>query len=758
SEDRAFSRQDTLYIIVSSPDIDFTNLNESDYKLHPHSDTDELRGHLTNHSDGSYTAKISLSNSNPSQSFWELEVEINDHAGNEFRSNVAITITADGNPPIAGTGEPIEVRGFISEILTDQIVVNGLTFNVDGQTDISGKDHQSLALADLKVGLQVEVKALTQNDSSLLAIRIKLEDEKNKENIEVKGFVKFVGQDSLVVDGLVFFVDANTDIRDRDGNTILLSGIVVGAFVEVKGRLNVDGTLLADRIREEDDDGSAIELELKGFVEEITDSTITIAGKTFSVDSLAKILDRDKLPLLFSQLQVGTFVEVKGKFRADGLLWVVRIKIKNASGTEVELKGVVEALSQTEITVKGMVFSLDSATVFLDHSRNPSDISTLQVGQFVEVKARRQPDGSLRAVRIKLEDDHENEVELKGAIVSITGNSITLFNVTFVIDSTTEILDNLKNPITLADLQVGMIVEAKGKLGANGTVLAKRIKIEDHANDEIEIKGTIEALRTDGLTVAGHDFGVNDKTIVLNREKQAIAFTDLQVGLFVEIKARRQPDGSLLAVRIKLEDQGGIQVKLRGSITSISGDTVVVESVAFLTDAATQFLGHDNSALVLSDFNVGDFVEAESETLAGGLPVLKKLKKENFVALQGQIQGVSNSQFTILAANIVFDANTFIAGSFNQSADASEIVAGTQVLVRGSVSGSGEVLASSVIITSSTVTGIETPDTGLLPADFVLEQNYPNPFNPRTTLLYRIRSATPQRVVLRIYNLLGQEV
>ena len=83
---------------------------------------------------------------------------------------------------------------------------------------------------------------------------------------------------------------------------------------------------------------------------------------------------------------------------------------------------------------------------------------------------------------------------------------------------------------------------------------------------------------------------------------------------------------------------------------------------------------------------------------------------------------------------------------------------GTQVLVRGSVAGSGEVLASSVIITSSTITSVKGPDTGLLPGDFVLEQNYPNPFNPSTTLRYRIRSATPQRVSLRIFNLLGQEV
>ncbi|MFQ5628114.1 MAG: DUF5666 domain-containing protein, partial [bacterium] len=700
SDDRAFSRQDTIYLKVSSPDIDFTNLNDSDFKLHPHSDNGEIRGNLTSHSDGTYTAKIALANTNPSQSFWELEIEINDHAGNEFRAKIAITITADGNPPSAGTGEPIEIKGFISEILANQISVHGLTFQVNDQTEISGKDHQALTFADLKAGLQVEVKALTQNDGSLLAIRIKLEDDKNKDKIEVKGFVKAVGQDSLVVEGLVFFVDGNTEIIGHGGQAILLSDIIAGLFVEVRGRFRADGSLLAERIKLKDNDGGAIEIELKGFIEEITDSTITIGGKTFSIDSLVTILDNDKLPMLLSQLRVGMFVEVKAKFRADGRLRVVRIKIKNAPGMEVELKGIVEAISQTEITVKGLTFALDSATVFLDHSRQPSDLANLHLGQFVEIKGRRLPNGSLVAVRIKLEDEHENEIELSGAIVAITSNSITLFNMTFAVDSTTEILDNFKRLITLADLQVGMIVEVKGRLDANGKVTARRIKIEDHANDEIEIKAKIEALRADGLTAAGHDFTVNDKTLVLNREKQTIAFTDLQVGQFVEIKARRQPDGSLLAVRIKLEDQGGIEVKLRGSITAISGDTVVVESVAFLTDAATQFLGHDNSALALSDFSAGDFVEAESESFVNGLPLLKKIKKENFVALQGQIQSVSNSQFTILAANIVYDTNTFIAEQFNQATDASAIVEGVQVLVRGSVSGSGEVLASSVIITS----------------------------------------------------------
>jgi len=43
-----------------------------------------------------------------------------------------------------------------------------------------------------------------------------------------------------------------------------------------------------------------------------------------------------------------------------------------------------------------------------------------------------------------------------------------------------------------------------------------------------------------------------------------------------------------------------------------------------------------------------------------------------------------------------------------------------------------------------------------LPDSFVLEQNYPNPFNPSTTIRFSV--VETGRVVLKVYNLIGQEV
>ena len=44
----------------------------------------------------------------------------------------------------------------------------------------------------------------------------------------------------------------------------------------------------------------------------------------------------------------------------------------------------------------------------------------------------------------------------------------------------------------------------------------------------------------------------------------------------------------------------------------------------------------------------------------------------------------------------------------------------------------------------------------LVPSDFILAHNYPNPFNPITTIRYAIPQA--ERVTLRVYNILGQQV
>ena len=52
--------------------------------------------------------------------------------------------------------------------------------------------------------------------------------------------------------------------------------------------------------------------------------------------------------------------------------------------------------------------------------------------------------------------------------------------------------------------------------------------------------------------------------------------------------------------------------------------------------------------------------------------------------------------------------------------------------------------------------GVNTPDTNMLPNNFILYQNYPNPFNPDTKINYQL--PVKSKVAIKIFNVLGQEI
>lgn len=57
---------------------------------------------------------------------------------------------------------------------------------------------------------------------------------------------------------------------------------------------------------------------------------------------------------------------------------------------------------------------------------------------------------------------------------------------------------------------------------------------------------------------------------------------------------------------------------------------------------------------------------------------------------------------------------------------------------------------------NATLTDVENNLTSLIPHELKLYQNYPNPFNPATTINYQLPAN--EKVVLKIYNLLGEEI
>lgn len=147
---------------------------------------------------------------------------------------------------------------------------------------------------------------------------------------------------------------------------------------------------------------------------------------------------------------------------------------------------------------------------------------------------------------------------------------------------------------------------------------------EDHHN-ETAIRGRIDALSGNRLTVLGRIVVTDSLTQVLDRNNAPIRLGDLKVGQTVEVEGTNQSDSTLYARKLKLEDSSvsggggggggggaddtGVQVNFVGTIQGFGPLVVGGQTVA--TDGGTKVLDRKNNPISLSALKVGDKVEVE---------------------------------------------------------------------------------------------------------------------------------------------------
>jgi hypothetical protein len=79
---------------------------------------------------------------------------------------------------------------------------------------------------------------------------------------------------------------------------------------------------------------------------------------------------------------------------------------------------------------------------------------------------------------------------------------------------------------------------------------------------------------------------VNENTVYLNHANQPITFSDLSVDQFVEVKMVKNPDSTLLALRIKIED-GTSFSKINGFAGIVNGSVIQLPSGSYTINSAT---------------------------------------------------------------------------------------------------------------------------------------------------------------------------
>ncbi len=149
---------------------------------------------------------------------------------------------------------------------------------------------------------------------------------------------------------------------------------------------------------------------------------------------------------------------------------------------ETSLRGRVDAINGTRLQVQGRVVQTDGLTQFLGRGNQQTGLGAVKVGDNVEIEGASQSDGTVYARTVKLEDANENEpaqneVRFAGGIQSLSPFRVAGRLV--MVDGQTQFLDHRNAAIAFSALKVGNTVEVEGTGQSDGSVLARKVKLDD---------------------------------------------------------------------------------------------------------------------------------------------------------------------------------------------------------------------------------------------------------------------------------------
>ena len=210
--------------------------------------------------------------------------------------------------------------------------------------------------------------------------------------IEFFGAIESIGADAWTIDGQTVRLTEQTRIKDA---------AELHDRVRVHARVMADGALVAHEIERAGDDmpgRQGAQIEFTGTVAAMDAGAWTIDGQSVAVTAHTEIE---------SGIEAGALVRVHALVGAGGSLIAREIELAGEGepaipGVEVEFRGALETMGADAWTIGGLTFRVTAATEI------EGDI---EVGDFVEVHAQVEADGSLVAREIRPDESGSGDVE-----------------------------------------------------------------------------------------------------------------------------------------------------------------------------------------------------------------------------------------------------------------------------------------------------------------------------------------------------------
>ncbi len=303
---------------------------------------------------------------------------------------------------------------------------------------------------------------------------------------------------SLKVAGRTVLTNASTSVL-QGGAPKTFADLQIGMRVHVKGS-PAGADLAASEIRIQNTN-TWLPVNVNGVIDSF------LPGATFQFKVGSRLVKGDDLTAWFgtgntsgsvAMLANGVRVEVKGQQR-DGYIYAERIHVNGADGdpdggkdededdddgdqdSSASIHGPLTALGGSKpaltLTVGGTSVRTTAETT-VKRRGDTQTLDQLKVGQSLHVVGTRQPDGSLAARHITIDDDAAGgEFEIEGSAGGVKG---TCPVVTFGVNGydVTTSASTVFEGGTCASLKSGAKVTVKGTAQASGPVLATRVRLK----------------------------------------------------------------------------------------------------------------------------------------------------------------------------------------------------------------------------------------------------------------------------------------
>jgi hypothetical protein len=308
--------------------------------------------------------------------------------------------------------------------------------------------------------------------------------------------------------------------------------------------------------------------------------------------------------------------------------------------------------------VLGQTVRVSGSTLF-DDTILPASITSLKVGNIVEISGFPNAAGEIVASRIQLQAGG-SAFEVKGIVQSLDMSAHTFHVNTLTVD-----YSGIAPSGSLAN---GATVKVTGTmLNAAGALVATRVDVLQGFGGTANEPGEIEGLITTFTSNA--DFVINGQRVTTNASTQfMLNGVTLAVNVRVEVDGSFDASGVLVAKSVQATPDGSSLV--RGLVDSVNAasNTLSVLGVTITTSSDTEFEDKSSQQMRLfnlSDLRTNDYVEARgAPAQSGGLngSILVRDAPENHSYLQGTASNVVSPNLTVLGFTVATTLATNFSG------------------------------------------------------------------------------------------------